>query len=183
MSGRQVTVPAEALAVVLALFPDPVRSDRLGDYRPEVAEAVQALRAALAHPQPSPSAGEVLELLAVYREADDELIEANNNWPDSANEMRRRERDFERAESAIRSLDPAHLRALAAPQPTPEREALAVGTAVLYTGPRTDISHTATYTVIASSHAHLTRITNGRMETSVPHACVIPAPADAGGEA
>ena len=61
MSGRQVTVPAEALAVVLALFPDPVRSDRLGDYRPEVAQAIQTLRNALAQPQPSsPSAGEVL---------------------------------------------------------------------------------------------------------------------------
>lgn len=47
----QVPVSREALSAVLSLFPDPIRSDRLGDYRPEVAQAVQTLREALTHPQ------------------------------------------------------------------------------------------------------------------------------------
>lgn len=51
-----VSVSRELLSVVLALFPDPIRSDRLGDYRPEIAQAVSALRAALTQPEaPAPA--------------------------------------------------------------------------------------------------------------------------------
>ncbi|MDO4264107.1 MAG: DUF551 domain-containing protein [Deinococcus sp.] len=50
------SVSRAALSIVLALFPDPIRSDRLGDYRPEIAQAVSALRAALTQPEaPAPA--------------------------------------------------------------------------------------------------------------------------------
>lgn len=126
MSGRQVTVPAEALAVVLALFPDPVRSDRLGDYRPEVAEAVQALRAALAQPQPqpSPSAGEVLRQIERVLETH-EAVQNMTRYCKVCEAPALDKYDFTFPLLHEDDCPIPYLRALTAPQPMPEREALA----------------------------------------------------------
>lgn len=53
---------------------------------------------------------------------------------------------------------------------TPEVPAWPVGATVFLTGPRRPSLPLGPYTVIESQHAHLTRITNGHVETSVPHA-------------
>lgn len=47
----RVTVDAEALAEVLELFPENLRPDELGGWRPEIARHIEALRAALPQPE------------------------------------------------------------------------------------------------------------------------------------
>lgn len=72
-----------------------------------------------------PSAGEVLELLALMVEAKREA----DTLPEGSDKRRARFTEYVNYEHRLRQLDPAHLRALAAPQqPTPEREAARVAT-------------------------------------------------------
>lgn len=70
--NQKVTVDREALERILALFPDPIRSDRLGDYRPEIAQSVRAVRAALAAPAPAAEIGPEIAAFAaeMQRELD-----------------------------------------------------------------------------------------------------------------
>lgn len=135
--------------------------------------------------QPSLSAGEVLELLALMVEAKREA----DALPEGSDQRRARFTEYVNYEHRLRQLDPAHLRALAAPQqPAPEREALVQRIAEMrehHEGVKKrararmeeagDVPVKAYYAKMFDTHS----IIAGELE----ELAALAAPADAGGEA